>query len=129
MKCDASLFDVHVLMGMQLLIEAIQNDMPVANLDLLHTFYHNIVFDFRIWARTQFQIIIGHIQYIQAIIKDDRKYFRYGPYSYSFGPIESNVSTILCFRKHYGIQFMLDVILEHFTTNDSLSASDAKVSK
>lgn len=76
MKCDANLYDVHVLMAMQLLIEAIQNDMPIANLELLQTFYRDIVFDFRIWARTQFQIIIGHIQYIQAIIKDDRKYFR-----------------------------------------------------
>uniref|UniRef100_A0A336KCC2 CSON006833 protein n=1 Tax=Culicoides sonorensis TaxID=179676 RepID=A0A336KCC2_CULSO len=104
MKCDKNLFDVHVLMAMQLLIEAIQNDMPVANLDLLHTFYRDIVFDFRIWARTQFQIIIGHIQYIQAIIKEDRKYF----------------------RKNYGIQFMLDVIMEYFTTNDNLSTSDIK---
>lgn len=76
MKCDANLFDVHILMAMQLLIETIQNDMPVANMDLLHTMYRDIVFDFRIWARTQFQIIIGHIQYIQAIIKEDRKYFR-----------------------------------------------------
>lgn len=76
MKCRADLYDVNILMAMQLLIEAIQNDMPTANIELLRSFYQGIVFDFRIWARTQFQIIIGHVQYIQAIIKEDRKYFR-----------------------------------------------------
>lgn len=88
MKCRTDLYDVNILMAMQLLIEAIQNDMPTANLELLRSFYRDIVFDFRIWARTQFQIIIGHIQYIQAIIKEDRKYFRYVPYSYRFGLVK-----------------------------------------
>ncbi|XP_063708929.1 neurobeachin-like protein 1 [Culicoides brevitarsis] len=103
-KCEVDLLDVHVLMAVQLMVETIQNEMPKANVDLLYTFYRDIIFDFRIWARTKFQIIIGHIQYIQAIIKEDRKFF----------------------RKHYGIQFMLDVIQEHFTTNDHLTCSDIK---
>jgi neurobeachin-like protein 1/2 len=62
--------------SLQLLVEAIQNEVPAANLDLLHVLYKELVFDFRIWSKAQFQIIIGHIQYISTIIKDDRKYFR-----------------------------------------------------
>lgn len=75
-NCPSELFDVNVLMAIQHLVEAIQNDMPGPNIELLRSFYRDILFDFRIWARTQFQIIIGHIQYIQALIKDDRKFFR-----------------------------------------------------
>jgi neurobeachin-like protein 1/2 len=75
-ECNTNIIDVNVLMSLQLLVEAIQNEVPAANLDLLHVLYKELVFDFRIWSKAQFQIIIGHIQYISTIIKDDRKYFR-----------------------------------------------------
>ncbi|XP_058454329.1 neurobeachin-like protein 1 isoform X1 [Malaya genurostris] len=104
-NCNEALFDVNVLMAAQLLIESIQNEMPSANTELLHVLYKDLVFNFRIWARAPFQIVIGHIQYISAIIKDDRKYF----------------------RKHFGSQFMLDVIQEFFAGTCTLSAQDAKM--
>lgn len=35
-------------------------------------------------------------------------------------------SNLMFFRKHYGIQFMLDVIQKYFTTHENLSVSDIK---
>ncbi|KFB43539.1 AGAP003395-PA-like protein [Anopheles sinensis] len=104
-QCNERLFDVNVLMAVQLLIESIQNEMPSGNMELLHVLLRDLVFNFRIWAKAQFQIVIGHIQYISTIIKDDRKYF----------------------RRHFGIQYMLDVIQEHFTTGTTLPPQDAKM--
>ena len=75
-RCNERLFDVNVLMAVQLLIESIQNEMPSGNMELLHVLHRDLVFNFRIWAKAQFQIVIGHVQYISTIIKDDRKYFR-----------------------------------------------------
>lgn len=103
-QCSSSLIDVHVLMSVQLLIESIQNQMPSPNIELLQSFYSNIVFNFKIWSKTQFQITIGHIQYICTIIKDDRKYF----------------------RKKYGIQFFLDIIRQYYPKPENLSLDDAK---
>ncbi|XP_053679026.1 neurobeachin-like protein 1 [Anopheles nili] len=104
-KCNERLFDVNVLMAVQLLIESIQNEMPSGNMELLHVLHRDLVFNFRIWAKAQFQIVIGHVQYISTIIKDDRKYF----------------------RKHFGIQYLLDVIQEHFTNNTNLPPQDSKM--
>uniref|UniRef100_A0A182W0M1 DUF4704 domain-containing protein n=1 Tax=Anopheles minimus TaxID=112268 RepID=A0A182W0M1_9DIPT len=104
-RCNERLFDVNVLMAVQLLIESIQNEMPSGNMELLHVLHRDLVFNFRIWAKAQFQIVIGHVQYISTIIKDDRKYF----------------------RRHFGIQFVLDVIHEHFTHSTNLPAQDAKM--
>ncbi|XP_055608825.1 neurobeachin-like protein 1 isoform X2 [Uranotaenia lowii] len=104
-KCNPALFDVNVLMSVQLLVESIQNEMPSANMELLHVLYKDLVFNFRIWSRAQFQIIIGHIQYISAIIKDDRKYF----------------------RKHFGAQFILDVVQEFFAGTCTIPVQDARM--
>ena len=59
---------------------------------LLNMIYENLIFDFRIWNKADYEIRIGHIQYISTIIKDDKKYF----------------------RKKYGVQFFLDVIKTYF---------------
>lgn len=103
-QCNPNLIDVNVLMSVQLLVESIQNQIPLPNLELLQHIYANIIFNFKIWAKTQFQITIGHIQYICTIIKDDRKYF----------------------RKKYGIQFFLDVIRQYYPKAENLSLDDAK---
>lgn len=64
----------------------------IADKTLLNLIYENLIFDFRIWNKAEYEIRIGHIQYISTIIKDDKKYF----------------------RKKYGIQFFLDVIKTYF---------------
>ncbi|XP_049530577.1 neurobeachin-like protein 1 isoform X2 [Anopheles darlingi] len=104
-RCHERLFDVNVLMAVQLLIESLQNEMPTGHVELLHVLHRDLVFNFRIWAKAQFQIVIGHIQYISTLIKDDRKYF----------------------RRNFGIQYLLDVIHEHFTVNTNLTPQDAKM--
>lgn len=103
-NCNPHFIDVQVLMAVQLLVESVQNQIPSPNIELLQSLYQNIIFNFKIWSRTQFQIRIGHIQYINSIIKDDRKYF----------------------RKHFGIQFILDVLRQFYASPEYLSADDAK---
>lgn len=76
-QCNSNIIDVNVLMAMQLLVESIQNQLPAQNIELLENIYTDIVFNFKIWSKCEFQIIIGHIQYINPMIKDNRKYFRY----------------------------------------------------
>lgn len=103
-QCNANLLDVNVLMSVHLLLESVQNQMPSPNTELLESWYSELIFNFKIWSRAHFQITIGHIQYINTMIKDDRKYF----------------------RKKYGIQFCLDTIRQYYATPDNLSEDDGK---
>ncbi|KAJ9577825.1 hypothetical protein L9F63_025312, partial [Diploptera punctata] len=100
-KAKPHLIDVNVLMAVQLLIEM---SREVPNPVLLRSLYQHILFNFKIWSRSQFHIRIGHVQYISTVIKDDRKYF----------------------RKRYGIQFLLDVIRQYYSTCAVLSSDDSK---
>ncbi|XP_064646322.1 neurobeachin-like protein 1 isoform X2 [Lineus longissimus] len=88
-KVGPSLVDVHVLMAVQLLVEAIMH----TNKTLLHHVYQYLLFDFRIWSKSDFPVRIGHIQYLSTIIKDDKKFF----------------------RKKYGVQYMLDIIRTNYS--------------
>ncbi|GAB1600529.1 neurobeachin-like protein 1 isoform X2 [Argonauta hians] len=102
-KVNAELIDVHVLMAVQFLVEAAA---ATTNTMLLHHLYQFILFDFRVWSRSDFPVRIGHIQYLATIIKDDRKLF----------------------RKKYGVQYILDVIRTYYssTTEGSLTKEDTK---
>ncbi|XP_055956982.1 neurobeachin-like protein 1 [Patella vulgata] len=88
-KVDPKLIDVHVLMAVQLLKDAFMQ----ANKQLLYHLYQYILFDFRIWSKSDFPVRIGHIQYLATIIKDERQYF----------------------RKKYGVQYILDVIRTYYS--------------
>lgn len=79
--------------------EFIHEASSLTNKTLLNSIYDHIIFDFRIWNKAEYEIRIGHIQYISTIIKDDKKYF----------------------RKKYGIQFFLDIIKTYFGTTSSKS--------
>ena len=59
---------------------------------LLNLIHEHLIFDFRIWNKAEYEIRIGHIQYVSTIVKDDKKYF----------------------RKKYGIQFFLDIVKTYF---------------
>ncbi|CAF0785781.1 unnamed protein product [Brachionus calyciflorus] len=72
--------------------EYVNEAKNLSNQSLLNSIYEHIIFDFRIWNKADYEIRIGHIQYISTIIKDDKKYF----------------------RKKYGIQFFLDIIRTYF---------------
>ncbi|XP_014667639.1 PREDICTED: neurobeachin-like protein 1 [Priapulus caudatus] len=83
------LIDVHVLMALQLLVEAVGH----ANAQLLRCVHQYLLFDFRIWSRSEFPVRIGHIQYLSTIVKDERKYF----------------------RKKYGVQYLFDFVRTYYT--------------
>ena len=70
---QSSLIDVNVLMAAQLMVE-----MAVSSQEqkLIYQIYQSILFDFRIWSKSDFPVQIGHIQYLSTLVKDDRKYFR-----------------------------------------------------
>jgi hypothetical protein len=70
---------------------------------LLNAIYEHLIFDFRIWNKAEYEIRIGHIQYISTIIKDDKKYF----------------------RKKYGIQFFLDTIKTYFGQSGQSGANSS----
>ncbi len=77
--------DVNVLMAAQLLVELAQS---AGDQKLRAQIYQSILFDFRIWSRSEFHVQIGHVQYISTVIKDDRRFF----------------------RRKFGVQFLLDVM-------------------
>ncbi|XP_077975013.1 neurobeachin-like protein 1 isoform X3 [Styela clava] len=104
-KMPAELIDADVLMATQLLVESIDSSTTMGT-NLLHQVYQYLLFDFRIWSRSEFTVRIGHIQYLATVIKDNRK----------------------AFRKKYGVQYMLDVIKTYYCSSDSqLSIDDTCV--
>ncbi|XP_034121153.1 neurobeachin-like protein 1 isoform X2 [Drosophila guanche] len=105
-RCPPALFDVNALMATHLLMESLQGHKSGTDAggQLLDSLYAHIVFDFGIWSRLQFQITLGHAQYLSAMIKNDRKFY----------------------RRHYGVQFVLDVVRQYYSTPDNISNDDAK---
>lgn len=70
---------------------------------LLHSLYQHILFDMRIWGRSPFPVRIGHVQYLSKLVQEDR----------------------LFFRKKYGVQYLLDVIKQHYNNSSSGAISEA----
>lgn len=92
--------DINLLRVCQDLVNEAAN---LSSKSLLNAIYEYLIFDFRIWNKADYEIRIGHIQYISTIIKDDRKYF----------------------RKKYGVQFFLDVIKTYFGSSASSTSTAA----
>lgn len=106
-KCSAKMFDVNALMATHLFIESLQghkSSTGQSNVALLEDLYTSIAFNFDIWVRMPFQITLGHVQYLGAMIKTDRKYF----------------------RKKFGVQFFLDTIRQYYGTPENITPEDAK---
>ena len=72
---------------------------------LIYQIFHSILFDFRIWSRSEFHVQIGHIQYLSTLVKEDRKYFK---------------------RKGFGVQFFLDVVRNHYGSTSISEADQGK---
>ncbi|XP_075164730.1 neurobeachin-like protein 1 isoform X1 [Haematobia irritans] len=106
-KCPAKIFDVNALMATHLFMESLQGHKSASgqsNVALLDDLYTSIAFNFDIWVRMPFQITLGHVQYLGAMIKNDRKYF----------------------RKKFGVQFFLDTIRHYYGTPENITPEDAK---
>ena len=91
-------------MAAQLLVEMASSS---GDAKLIYQIFHSVLFDFRIWSRSEFHVQIGHIQYLSTLIKEDRKYFK---------------------RKGFGAQYFLDVIRNHYSSESAsgLSAEDKR---
>ncbi|XP_040571294.2 LOW QUALITY PROTEIN: neurobeachin-like protein 1 [Lepeophtheirus salmonis] len=102
-KADSSLIDVNVLMACQLLVEMATCSQ---NPKLLSAVHQSILFDFKIWSKSEFTVQIGHIQYLRNTIKSDRKFF----------------------RKRFGVQFFMDSIRRFYGIQNStvLSVEDTQ---
>lgn len=90
-------------MAVQLLVEFARDAQDPS---FLQSLYQHILFDMRIWCRSQFHVRIGHVQYLSNLIHEDRH----------------------SFRKKYGPQYLLDVIKQHYQNSDQsdLSIDDRK---
>lgn len=90
-------------MAVQLLVEFARDAQDPT---FLQSLYQHILFDMRIWGRSQFHVRIGHVQYLSNLIHEDR----------------------LSFRKKFGPQYLLDVIKQHYQNGEQndLSADDRK---
>ncbi|RNA18008.1 neurobeachin [Brachionus plicatilis] len=101
-KLPKKLIDINFLRICQ---EYVSEANKLANQSLLNAIYENIIFDFRIWNKAEYEIRIGHIQFLSTIIKDDKKYF----------------------RKKYGIQFFLDTIKTYFGASKNQLNSQTEI--
>jgi len=86
-------------MAVQLLIEFARDAQDPS---LLQSLYQHLLFDMRIWCRSQFHVRIGHVQYLSNLVREDR----------------------LSFRKKYGVQYLLDVIKQHYQNSNNGSLID-----
>lgn len=56
-RVDPSLIDVNVLMAIQLLVDNVASSC----VSLLHHVYQYLLFDFRIWSKSDFPVQIGRV--------------------------------------------------------------------
>lgn len=92
---DVKFINVQVLRSLQALVECVTNDT------VLQSVHENLLFDFRIWSSSEFNVRIGHIQFISTQIKDNPPRF----------------------RSEYGVRFFLDVITQYYGENVSMGNS------
>lgn len=92
---DVKFINVPVLRSLQALVECVTNET------VLQSVFGNLLFDFRIWSSSEFNVRIGHIQFISTQIKDSPERF----------------------RSEYGVRFFLDVITQHYSEHAPLGNS------
>ncbi|KAL1782504.1 neurobeachin 2 isoform X2 [Sigmodon hispidus] len=89
-KVPSWAMDMNVLMSAQLLMEqmAAESSGP-----LLYLLYQHLLFNFHLWALSDFAVRLGHIQYMSSIVREHRQKL----------------------RKKYGVQFILDALRTHYS--------------
>ncbi|XP_052000288.1 neurobeachin-like protein 2 [Xyrauchen texanus] len=90
-KVPSRMMDMRVLMACQFLIKQVSNE---GNNALLSQLYQYLLFDFRIWSHSHFAVCLGHGQYLTTVINEGK----------------------LKTRKKYGVQYILDSIRAHYST-------------
>ncbi|KAJ7380506.1 Neurobeachin-like protein 1, partial [Desmophyllum pertusum] len=92
---DVKLINVKVLRSLQALVECVTNET------VLQSVFDNLLFDFRIWSSSEFNVRIGHIQFISTQIKDSPARF----------------------HSQYRVRFFLDVITQYYGENAPMGNS------
>ncbi|ERE77014.1 neurobeachin-like protein 2 [Cricetulus griseus] len=89
-KVPSWAMDMNVLMSAQLLMEQVAAD---SSGPLLYLLYQHLLFNFHLWALSDFAVRLGHIQYMSSIVREHRQKL----------------------RKKYGVQFILDALRTHYS--------------
>ncbi|XP_017281990.1 neurobeachin-like protein 2 isoform X2 [Kryptolebias marmoratus] len=101
-KVSGSMMDMNALMACQLLLEQVFNE---GNSPLLQQLYQHLLFNFRIWSRSNFAVCLAHIQYMSSVINKSKQRM----------------------KKKYGVQYILDTIRTYYSVEkDGSSLSDEK---
>ncbi|XP_057622636.1 neurobeachin-like protein 2 isoform X1 [Chionomys nivalis] len=89
-KVPSWAMDMNVLMSAQLLMEQVAAE---SSGPLLYLLYQHLLFNFHLWALSDFAVRLGHIQYMSSIVREHRQKL----------------------RKKYGVQFILDALRTHYS--------------
>ncbi|XP_053786341.1 neurobeachin-like protein 2 isoform X1 [Desmodus rotundus] len=89
-KVPSWAMDMNVLMSAQLLMEQVAAE---GSGPLLYLLYQHLLFNFHLWALSDFAVRLGHIQYMSSIVREHRQKL----------------------RKKYGVQFILDALRTHYS--------------
>ncbi|KAM6169581.1 LOW QUALITY PROTEIN: neurobeachin-like protein 2 [Rhynchocyon petersi] len=89
-KVPSWAMDMNVLMSTQLLMEQV---LAEGGGPLLYLLYQHLLFNFHLWALSDFAVRLGHIQYMSSIVREHRQKL----------------------RKKYGVQFILDALRTHYS--------------
>ena len=93
-RLAASFIDQQLLFAIQQFIESCRLDSSTHL--LVNQFIQYILLEFPIWNRATFPVRMSHLQYVTAVIKDERKYY----------------------RTKFGVQYFLDILKQHFHSNE-----------
>ncbi|CAM5094801.1 unnamed protein product [Eretmochelys imbricata] len=91
-KVSSLMMDMNVLVALQSLMEQVAAE---GHSFLLHLLYQFLLFDFRIWSKSDFAVRLSHIQHLSSTIKDHKQRS----------------------RKKYGVQYILDSIRTYYGTH------------
>nr|XP_054591731.1 neurobeachin-like protein 2 isoform X3 [Nothobranchius furzeri] len=89
-KVPGDMMDMNVLMACQLLLEQVFNE---GNNQLLQQLYQHLLFNFRIWTKSNFAVCLAHVQYLASVINKSKQ----------------------SIKKKYGVQYILDTIRLYYS--------------
>ncbi|CAF4138084.1 unnamed protein product, partial [Rotaria sp. Silwood2] len=93
-RISSFFIDQQLLIAIQQLIDCSRLNES-SNL-LTNQLIQYILLDFGLWNKAKYDVRTAHLQYIAAIIKDEKKYY----------------------RSKFGVQYFLDIIRQHFHTSE-----------
>ncbi|CAF1301146.1 unnamed protein product [Didymodactylos carnosus] len=98
--------DQEFLIAIQQIIDCLKLYKSISMVQtLINSFVQYLLLDFNLWKKAKLNVQLMHIEYLTKIIKDDRIYF----------------------RNKFGIQYFLDSIKQHFSSDDDIENKSKKI--